>query len=73
MRRINKIKTLKRTKQQLVDPWDVPKPTEVYVVEESDNITEEIEYTLEQLRSACEMSEEERRKIWSDHKENKNE
>jgi hypothetical protein len=65
----------RRTRQQLVDPWSLPstEPTEVYVVEESDNITEEIEYTLEQLRSAYEMSEEEMGKIWSNHKENKNE
>ena len=65
----------RRTRQQLVDPWSLPstEPTEVYVVEESDNITEEIEYTLEQLRSAYEMSEEEVDKIWSNHKENKNE
>ena len=68
-------RTRKRTRQQLIDPWSVPptEPTEVYVVEESDNITEEIEYTLEQLRSAYEMSEEEKDKIWSNHKDNKNE
>tara|TARA_R100001594_G_scaffold31751_2_gene59149 strand:- start:1603 stop:1815 length:213 start_codon:yes stop_codon:yes gene_type:complete len=68
-------RTRKRTRQQLIDPWSVPptEPIEVYVVEESDNITEEIEYTLEQLRSAYEMSEEEKDKIWSNHKENKNE
>ena len=65
----------RRAKKRPIDPWSLPstEATEVYVVEESDNITEEIEYTLEQLRSAYEMSEEERRKIWSDHKENKNE
>ena len=65
----------RRTRQQLVDPWSIPSKdsTEVYVVEESDNITEEIEYTLEQLRSACELSEEERGRIWSNHKENKDE
>ena len=52
----------RRTRQQLVDPWSIPSKdsTEVYVVEESDNITEEIEYTLEQLRLAYEMPEKER-------------
>ena len=65
----------RRTRQQLVDPWSIPSKysTEVYVVEESDNITEEIEHTLEQLRSAYELSEEERDRIWSNHKENKDE
>ena len=65
----------RRTRQQLVDPWSIPSKdsTEVYVVEESYNITEEIEYTLEQLRSAYELSEEERGRIWSNHKENKDE
>ena len=65
----------RRTRQQLVDPWSIPSKdsTEVYVVEESDNITEEIENTLEQLRLAYEMPEEERDKIWSNHSENKDE
>ena len=65
----------RRTRQQLVDPWSIPSKdsTEVYVVEESANITEEIEHTLEQLRSAYELSEEERGRIWSNHKENKDE
>ena len=65
----------RRTRQQLVDPWSIPSKdsTEVYVVEERDNITEEIEYTLEQLRSAYELSEEKRGRIWSNHKENKDE
>ena len=65
----------RRTRQQLVDPWSIPSKdsTEVYVVEESDNITEEIEHTLEQLTSAYELSEEERGRIWSNHKENKDE
>jgi hypothetical protein len=64
----------KRTRQQLIDPWSVPstEPTEVYVVEESDNITEEIEYTLEQLRSAYEMSEQKKDKIWSNYKKGDN-
>ena len=65
----------RRTRQQLVDPWSIPSKdsTEVYVVEESDNIAEEIEYTLEQLRSAYELSDEERGRIGSNHKENKDE
>jgi hypothetical protein len=67
-------RTRKRTRQQLIDPWSVPstEPTEVYVVEESDNITEEIEYTLEQLRSAYEMSEQKKDKIWSNYKKGDN-
>ncbi len=65
----------RRTRQQLIDPWSIPSKdsTEVYVVEENDNITEEIEYTLEQLRSAYKLPEEERGRIWSNHKENKDE
>ena len=61
--------------QQLVDPWSIPstESIEVFVVEETDNITDEIEHTLEQLRSAYELSEEERDRIWSNHKENKDE
>ena len=68
MRRIDKIKKLKRTKrtkQQLVDPWDVPKPTEVHVVEETDNITEEVELTLEELKKAYDLTTEETQKIWT--------
>ena len=65
----------RRAKKRPIDPWSLPstEATEVYVVEESDNITEEIEHTLEQLRSAYELSEEERDRIWSNHKENKDE
>ena len=49
----------RRAKKRPIDPWSLPstEATEVYVVEESDNITEEIEYTLEQLRLAYEMPE----------------
>ena len=68
-------KIKKRSMQQLVDPWSIPstESIEVFVVEETDNITDEIEHTLEQLRSAYELSEEERDRIWSNHKENKDE
>ena len=64
----------RRTRQQLVDPWSIPptEPMEVFVVEETDNITEEIEYTLEQLTHAYNQSEEERDEIWSDHKKGDN-
>tara|TARA_R100001015_G_C4626988_1_gene186266 strand:- start:1223 stop:1429 length:207 start_codon:yes stop_codon:yes gene_type:complete len=64
----------RRTRQQLVDPWSIPptEPIEVFVVEETDNITEEIEYTLEQLTHAYNLSEEERDEIWSDHKKGDN-
>ena len=70
MRRIDKIKRLKRTKQQLVDPWDVPKPTEVHVVEETDNITEEVELTLEQLKRAYDLTTEETQKVWIKNRKN---
>ena len=68
-------KIKKRSMQQLVDPWSIPstESIEVFVVEETDNITDEIEHTLEQLRSAYELSEEERDRIWSNRKENKDE
>ena len=41
----------KRTEQQMIDPYDIPstKVSTVYV-EECDNITEEIEITLEELK-----------------------
>ena len=67
-------KIKKRSMQQLVDPWSIPstESIEVFVVEETDNITDEIEYTLEQLKHACNLTEEERNKIWSDHKKGNN-
>ena len=62
------MKTIRRTKQQLVDPWDIPpEKEEVFVIEEEDNITEEVEYTLEQLKHAYDLTEEERCKIWIDY------
>ena len=62
------MKTIRRTRQQLVDPWDMPpEREEVSVIEEEDNITEEVEYTLEQLKHAYNLTEEERGKIWIDH------
>tara|TARA_R100000664_G_C2692022_1_gene95776 strand:- start:72 stop:311 length:240 start_codon:yes stop_codon:yes gene_type:complete len=76
MRRVDKIKKLrrtrrtKRTKQQLVDPWDIPKTTEVHVVEETDNITEEVELTLEELKKAYDLTTEETQKVWTKHRKN---
>jgi len=70
MRRVDKIRKLKRTKQQLVDPWDVPKPTEVHVVEEMDNITEEVELTLEELKKAYDLTTEETQKVWTKNRKN---
>jgi hypothetical protein len=56
----------KRTVQQMIDPYDIPstEASTVYV-EEYDNITEEIELTLEQLQEAYNMKESLKRKIWS--------
>jgi|TARA_B100000424_G_C22851574_1_gene454108 hypothetical protein len=56
----------KRTVQQMIDPYDIPstEASTVYV-EEYDNITEEIELTLEQLQEAYNMTESLKRKIWS--------
>ena len=76
MRRVDKIKKLrrtrrtKRTKQQLVDPWDIPKTTEVHVVEETDNITEEVELTLEELKKAYDLTTEETQKVWTKNRKN---
>mgnify|MGYP003148609647 CR=1 FL=1 len=59
----------KRTMQQMIDPCDVPS-TEVptVYVEEYDNITEEIELTLEQLQEAYDMTESLKKKIWLKHR-----
>ena len=60
----------KRTRQQLIDPWGMPLPsTEVFVVEEEENITEEVELTVEELKHAYDLTTEEVSKIWSDHRE----
>ena len=50
----------------MIDPYDIPstEASTVYV-EEYDNITEEIELTLEQLQEAYNMKESLKRKIWS--------
>ena len=60
----------KRTKQQLVDPWSVPpsEPIEVFVVEEEENITEEVELTVEQLKYSYDLTTDEIKKIWTDHR-----
>tara|TARA_R100000664_G_scaffold33425_2_gene50502 strand:+ start:357 stop:560 length:204 start_codon:yes stop_codon:yes gene_type:complete len=61
----------RRTRQQLVDPWSIPpkEPIEVYVVEDEQNITEEVELTLEHMKSAFDLTTEEIKKIWADHRE----
>lgn len=48
----------KRTEQQMIDPYDVPstKVSTVYV-EECDNITEEIEITLEELKKKVDATQ----------------
>jgi hypothetical protein len=58
-----------RTEQQKIDPYDIP-VTNVDVgdsvyVDEVDNITEEIELTLEK---AVDMTETLREKIWKKHR-----
>tara|TARA_A100001391_G_scaffold84297_1_gene55222 strand:- start:407 stop:607 length:201 start_codon:yes stop_codon:yes gene_type:complete len=59
----------RRTRQQLVDPYDFPKETtEVFVLEDEQNITEEVELTLEHMKSAFNLTTEEIEKIWSDHR-----
>jgi hypothetical protein len=61
-----------RTEQQKIDPYDVP-VTNVDVgdsvyVDEVDNITEEIELTLDQLQKAVNMTETLKEKIWKKHR-----
>tara|TARA_R100001163_G_scaffold45592_1_gene34267 strand:- start:130 stop:333 length:204 start_codon:yes stop_codon:yes gene_type:complete len=48
----------KRTEQQMIDPYDIPstKVSTVYV-EECDNITEEIEITLEELKKKVDATQ----------------
>tara|TARA_R100001126_G_C4834536_1_gene153585 strand:- start:468 stop:668 length:201 start_codon:yes stop_codon:yes gene_type:complete len=60
----------KRTRQQLVDPWGIPpsEPIEVFVVEEEENITEEVELTVEQLKYSYDLTTDEVKKIWTDHR-----
>ena len=56
----------KRTEQQIIDPYDVPstKVSTVYV-EECDNITEEIEITLEELKKKVDATRSLKNKIRS--------
>jgi hypothetical protein len=56
----------KRTEQQMIDPYDIPstKVSTVYV-EECDNITEEIEITLEELKKKVDTTRNLRNKIRS--------
>lgn len=63
----------KRSKQQMIDPYDLPREdSEVYIVEEEENITEEVEITLEELKRAYNLTAEELKKIWADHRGKQN-
>ena len=63
----------KRSEQQMIDPYDVPREdSEVYTVEEEDNITEEVELALEELKRAYNLTAEELKKIWADHRGKQN-
>jgi|TARA_B100000073_G_scaffold45278_1_gene33567 uncharacterized protein (DUF342 family) len=54
-----------RTEQQKIDPYDVPATAvDAVYVDDIDNITEEIELTLEQLQQAVSMTETLKEKIW---------
>lgn len=56
----------KRSEQQMIDPYDVPREdTATVYVEEIDNITEELELTLEQLQEAYKMTQSLQEKIWA--------
>jgi len=53
----------------MIDPYDVPREdTATVYVEEVDNITEEIELTLEQLQEAYKMTQNLKQKIWAKHR-----
>ena len=55
-----------RTEQQKIDPYDVPATNvDAVYVDDIDNITEEIELTLEQLQQAVNMTETLKEKIWA--------
>ena len=58
-----------RTEQQKVNPYDMP-PTkaDTIYIEEIDNITEEIELTLEQLQEAVSVTGSLKNKIWAKHR-----
>ena len=54
----------KRTEQQKIDPYDMPREdTATVYVEDVDNITEELELTLEQLQEAYNMTQSLQEKI----------
>ena len=58
-----------RTEKQKIDPYDVPATSvDAVYVDEVDNITEEIELTLEQLQKAVNMTETLKEKIWKKHR-----
>lgn len=53
----------------MIDPYDMPREdTATVYVEEVDNITEEIELTLEQLQEAYNMTKSLKQKIWAKHR-----
>ena len=61
----------KRSDQQMIDPYDMPREdTATVYVEEVDNITEEIELTLEQLQEAYNMTKSLKQKIRAKHRRN---
>ncbi len=56
----------KRTEQQKIDPYDIPREdTATIYIEDIDNITEELELTLEQLQEAYKMTPSLQEKIWA--------
>lgn len=56
----------KRTEQQKIDPYDMPREdTATIYLEDIDNITEELELTLEQLQEAYKMTPSLKDKIWA--------
>jgi len=67
------MKKKQRSEQQMIDPYDIPREdSEVYTVEEEDNITEEVVLTLEELKRAYNLTTEELKKIWVDHRGKQN-
>jgi len=61
----NTMKYKNRTEQQKIDPYDVPATAvDAVYIDDIDNITEEIELTLEQLQQAVSTTETLKQKIW---------
>ena len=58
------MKDKKRTEQQKIDPYDVPiTNVDVIYIDDVDNITEEIELTLEQLEKKVSVKRDLKEKI----------